>query len=448
MRVSLASAIALTLTVSCAQAQTLQQAIQHTIDTHPELMGSINGRLSADQDLRAAQAGYLPSVDVSAGVGRQGAYNNTTRATDSDWRVQNRSEGRIGLTQMIYDGGATKGEVGRQSATVNSRAYRVLGTAERVALRTAEVYIDVLRREELVRLAQDNVTNHERILDQIRLRTERGVGRTADYDQAEARMAQARSNLLTEQTNLSDARINFLSAVGIPAVELSEPDGLPGRLPASLDDARRTIIENNPVLKSAEADIAATEKQYEASKSLFLPRFDAEISRGTDRNVEGVNGRNDDWQAMLRMRYNLFAGGGSSAQRESRAYQIQEALDIRNNALRQLNEEIGLAWNALLTARDQLPIAQQYAERAAKVRTAYQAQFSLGDRTLLDLLDSENETFTAQRNLADIRYTELFSQYRIMAATGELLRSQSIAAPMAGVSRGDVKSQVHLPGLE
>ncbi|GGK02874.1 TolC family outer membrane protein [Pseudomonas matsuisoli] len=448
MRLRLASAIALALSVGYVQAQTLQQAMQQTIDSHPELQGSINSRLSADQDLRAARAGYLPSVDLSAGYGREGTNNNSTRAGEESWRDMNRTEARIGLSQMIYDGGATKGEVGRQAATVNSRAFRVLGTAERIALRTAEVYIDVLRREELVRLAQENLTNHERILDQIRLRTERGVGRTADYDQAEARTAQARSNLLTEQTNLSDARINYLSAVGNAPQDLSIPDGLAGRMPQDLDDARRTIIENNPVLKSAESDIAATEKQYEAARSLFLPRFDAEISRSADDNIDGVSGRNEEWQAMVRMRYNLFAGGGSSAQRESRAYQIQEALDIRNNALRQLNEEIGLAWNALETARQQLPVAQQYAERAGKVRTAYQAQFSLGDRTLLDLLDSENETFTAQRNLADIRFTELFSQYRIMAATGELLRSQSVAAPMAGVSLNDVKSQVHLPGLD
>nr|BFE92437.1 hypothetical protein GCM10020185_29730 [Pseudomonas brassicacearum subsp. brassicacearum] len=92
---------------------------------------------------------------------------------------------------------------------------------------------------------------------------------------------------------------------------------------------------------------------------------------------------------MLRMRFNLYAGGSNKADLESKSYLSNQALDIRNNALRQLNEELGLAWNALNNANAQVPVAQQYVDRSANVRTAYQKQFSLGERTLLDLLDSE-----------------------------------------------------------
>ncbi|MNZ31070.1 outer membrane channel protein [compost metagenome] len=150
---------------------------------------------------------------------------------------------------------------------------------------------------------------------------------------------------------------------------------------------------------------------------------------------------------MLRMNFNLYAGGSNKADLESKSYLANQALDIRNNALRQLNEELGLAWNAQENANAQLPIAQQYVDHSNRVRSAYQQQFSLGERTLLDLLDSENETFTAQRRLVEVKNIQLFTQYRIKATIGQLLKSQGVVAPMATVVQNDVKPRVNLPGM-
>ena len=122
-------------------------------------------------------------------------------------------------------------------------------------------------------------------------------------------------------------------------------------------------------------------------------------------------------------------------------------MDIRNNALRVLNEDLGLAWNALENARQQLPIAEQYVEHSARVKESYQKQFSLGDRTLLDLLDSENELFSAARRLEEVRFTELFTQYRIKATMGSLLKSQGVVAPIAAAPLDEVNAKVSLPGL-
>jgi adhesin transport system outer membrane protein len=148
---------------------------------------------------------------------------------------------------------------------------------------------------------------------------------------------------------------------------------------------------------------------------------------------------------MVRMRYNLFAGGRNSAELRSKSHQVNQAKDIRDNALRVLNEDLGLAWNALLNAREQFPIAQQYAEQSQRVRDSYRKQFTLGDRTLLDLLDSENELFTASRRLEDVRYVELFTQYRIKSNMGSLLRSQGVVAPTASVPLDVVKTTGRLP---
>ena len=115
--------------------------------------------------------------------------------------------------------------------------------------------------------------------------------------------------------------------------------------------------------------------------------------------------------------------------------------------MRVLGEELGLAWNALDNARKQLPIAQQYVDYSTRVRDSYQQQFTLGERSLLDLLDSENELFAAARRLEEVRTLELFNQYRIKATTGTLLRSQGVVAPLASVPLEESSSRIRLPGF-
>src|SRR5262245_10410070 len=118
-------------------AQSLSEAMQHAMDAHPEVQAGVNSRLSADKQLQAAKGGYLPSVDLLGGYGREGTDNTTTRATGDHWETLNRGESSLRLRQMVFDGFATKNEVGRQQATVNSRAYALLGTSERTALDVA-----------------------------------------------------------------------------------------------------------------------------------------------------------------------------------------------------------------------------------------------------------------------------------------------------------------------
>lgn len=429
-------------------ADTLKDAIENTLNTHPEISAASNSRHSAESNVRAAQGGYLPSISLNAGIGKENLDTPSTRAQNSNNDILTRRETSINLSQRVFDGFETTNTVAQQKATVNSRAYKMLNTSEARALDAVQAYLDVLQRHEFLRLAEENLSTNQRIYDQIKLRSEQGVGRLADLEQAEARVAQARNNVLTEQTNLTDAESNYFSVVGKEPASLQLPSSDQLNVPPTLVDAKRVMVANSPILKSAESDIEATRKQYEAQKSGFYPKFNVELARTLDENIDGTRGKYNEWQAMLRMRYNLYEGGSTKATLESKAFQVKEAEDVRNNTLRQLNEELRLSWSAMNNARQQLPIAQEYAERSRRVRDAYQKQFSLGERTLLDVLDSENERFTAQRRMVEIRFLSLYSQYRLKARMGDLLNSLSIPAPSAGQSLSAVNTQVELPDLQ
>ncbi len=445
----LCSSILLAIACSQAQAMTLAEAIQSTIDNHPELHASMNDRLSADEDVKVAKGGYLPTVDLLAGYGREQTDSPSTRALgDHNKETLNYRDAELRLRQMLFDGFNTPNEVARTKSVVDSRAYYVQGTSESLALRTVEVYLDVLKRREMVSLAENNLQAHLRVNDQIGLRSERGVGSNADLDQSKARLALAENNLYTEQVNLADAQANFFSATGRMPDELETPASIKGEVPEDLAAARQGVMDNNPYLKSAQADVYAAEKQYEVAKAPFYPRFDMELATTADDNTQGDEGHYNTWRAAVVMNYNLFNGMRDKARLQSAAHQINQSMDIRNNALRVLNENLMLAWNAMENARKQTEKARDYADYSARSREAYQQQFGLGQRTLLDLLDSENELFTANRRYVEVRYTEEFSMYRLLSAMGILLSKQNIVLPAEAVALTEVKSEARLPEMK
>ncbi|MDO7926726.1 TolC family outer membrane protein [Pseudomonas sp. KFB-139] len=442
---------AVVLAVACAQAQaiTLTEAIQNTIDHHPEIKASKNERLSAGEELKVARGGYLPTVDLVATYGRQKTDSPSTRALyGHDSQILNYTQSELRLRQLLFDGFNTPNEVGRTQAVVNSRAYYVQGTSQSLALRAIEVYLEVLKCRELLTLARNNLQAHLRINDQITLRSERGVGSTADRDQSLARRALAQNNFYTAQVELADAEASFASAVGRLPDELETPPSIKGEVPLSLSDAQQSMLLNNPYLKSAQADVQAAEKQYEIAKSPFYPRFDAELAVGANDNLQGEEGHDNEWRAAVVMNYNLFNGNRDKARLSSNAYKTGQALDIRNNALRMLNENMSLAWNAMNNARQQTPIARDYVTSTTRVRAAYQDQFGLGQRTLLDLLDSENELYNASRRYTEVRYTEELAMYRVLASEGELLRKQRVVLPSEAVALNEVENQARLPSLK
>jgi len=419
------------------QAETLQEAIHTTLKTNPDVLAAISERQAVSKEIDQAKAGYFPTIDLGVGTGWESTDNPATRSRGDGEIHLNRDEASLNLRQMLYDGSLTKNEVERQKARTNSQAHSVYSVAENTALETTEAYLNVLRRQQLVELAQTNLESHQRTHDQITLRSERGVGRRADMDQSLGRLALAETNLMAEQSNLRDAETNYLRVVGEAATSLSQPSSPQPFLPMTVDEAVNIAIQNHPTLRSAQADVASANAQHDVTRAAFLPRVDFELGTRSDHDIDGVRGTDKDVTAMFRLRYNLLNGGKDKARREETAFLINQAAEIRNNTRRQVEQSVRLSWNALETVRRQMSYFQQYADSAEKTRDAYQQQFNIGQRTLLDLLDSENELFRARTAVTNARYDELFTMYRVLNSAGLLLDSLEIIAPAAAATVAD-----------
>lgn len=412
-------------------AETLKEVVARTIFTNPEIRITEKVRNASNEGVKQARAGYFPTVEMTAGYGREQADNvNTVFATNTLWR---RDLG-FSAKQMLFDGYATYNEVKRNKAKTNADAYKVWGTSEDTALLAIQAYLDVLRTQELVYVAELNLGVHERTYSMVRHLSEQGVGRAADTDQTLGRLELAKANLVTARNNYQDATITFQKVTGdVPHHLLPPPDINPALLPCGIGQAIERAIKNHPTLKSANADILEARGQMEASKSKFYPRFDLVLNVTRNHNVQGVEGPNNDKFAMVQMQYNLFQGGKDVARTRETTFNLEESYETRNRTLRQVVESIRLSWVAYKNASERLPILIKRKQATALTTRAYTKQFDLGKRTILDVLDSQNEFYTSEQDIINERYALLFAKYRLLNGTGILIEHFNLPLPMAAM---------------
>ncbi|OOZ35981.1 TolC family outer membrane protein [Solemya velesiana gill symbiont] len=421
-----------------ATADSLKDIVQHTLNSNPEVLIYKDERLARNQEVRQARSGYHPEINLNAGFGYEWSDNPLITAAGLDDVELTPIEASLDFRQMLFDGYATRSEVQRQKARANSAAFKIEEIAEKIALRTVEVYLELLKQQGLLALAEENLQAHQRIFDQIRRRSATGVSRMADFEQISGRLALAESNVLASKNNVTEAEANYLRVVGQPSADLERPGPLVEALPETVDDVVSISVENHPILHSAAADIEAARAQHKAARHGFYPRFDLEISRTLKDDIDGVEGMNEDLTAMVRMRWNLYRGRKDEARTLETTRLINKAKDIRLNAIRQAEEAARLSWASYQTTLEQLSYLRRHMESSQGTRKAYKKQFDIGQRSLLDLLDTENEVFESSSAYLKADYTHQFAQYRVLKSMGKLLAALDIQSPKETMPLQDI----------
>ncbi|MGR5268276.1 TolC family outer membrane protein [Vibrio astriarenae] len=413
---------------SSVHAQTLEQAVAHTIKTNPTIKAQYNEFISK-RYLREASGGqYLPSIDLEAGIGYQD-IDTPDSGVDWDFGDYTGNEVRVSLTQLLWDGNATLNDMDRTAADAESVRLQLLADAEDIALEVARIYLDATKAYELLTLSEGNLRTHKEIYSDIKKRVDSGIGSTADLSQVEARVAKAHGNLLAAQNNLYDVHTEFTRIVGQAPQGLIYPRADNNFIPRSLQDAIDIAFKDHPVIQVSHADVDSAKFQYKQSKGVNLPTFTIEASQSWRDDMDGTVGSDDETSVMLRMRYNLYNGGSDVANQDNFAYQLNKAKDLRDSSYRQVEEGLRLAWSGLELTQQQKLFLADHVDSASNTVVAYEKQFKIGKRTLLDVLNTENELFEARKSFLDAKYGEQYAKYRILNATGVLLDSLRVESP-------------------
>ena len=428
----------------------LVEAVRAAIVNNPEVQARWHAFTAADAQKDVAAAGWRPSVDLSLGVGRQ----HKVDPPGSPEERFNRSAATLTLTQMLFDGFFTRSEVQRLSYAKLTRYYELLEAAENVALEAVRAYADVARYSALVEEAKANYVEHKLTAQQIEERVKAGVSRRVDMDQATGRLALAESNLLTEISNLHDVSARYQRILGVkpPATLPPLRDGLRlADLPATMGDAMRTGLPASPTINAAYENVRALRQEIETRKSAYWPRVDFRIRQTWGRDIDNVNGRTRDLTAEVVLNYNLYRGGADQA-REKQAVELhKQARDLQEKACRDVRQTLAIAYNDVVRLREQLGYLNQHRLSTEVAREAYRQQFDIGQRTLLDLLDTQNEYFEASRAYINAQYNEFVAQARTLASMGRLTgvlgvsRPDQPSAAEAGQDRGELPPEELCP---
>lgn len=425
------SAVALTVSLTPAKAEelSLEDALRRGLVTNPEYGVVANNRRATDEEYRQAEGLFLPSVDLRAATGVEYTDDQNTRASGLDERTRGIYDYSATLTQMLFDGFAASNEVDRQEARVRSAAHRVHETSELVGLDIVENYLEVLRQRDLLKIARENVQEHTSMLNEISASVGAGRSTEADISQAEARLASAKANEANVKEALRVAESQYLREVGeqpdilimpVLPVEAVSPD---------VDDAVKVAMTESPTLGIYEADMDVAWQEYEATESNFYPQVDLQLQGRQNDDLGGVDGRDTSASAQVIMNWNIYRGGIDTALRREHVYRHAQAKETRVQAARQVEDDIRQTWAAMVSAGER---ANEFAVQAVaneKVVSAYKDQFELDRRTLLDVLDSQNELFVSRSNAVNAEYLEMLAVYRLLALQGRLLPTLGVDVP-------------------
>lgn len=414
-----------------AQAMALKEAIELAISTNPDIGIVASNREAVDEELRQARGLYLPQVDAAAGIGRERTNNRATRAdpNNADALTLTRQEASITVQQRIFDGFESDNTVKREKARVESAAQRVSENSEFLALDVIGAYLDVMRQRELVRLAEENVRVHGGILDSLKQRLAGGGGSRADVAQTEARTARARATLTQTLNDLRDGEASFTRIVGQFPDSLEPPEFPSGALPADLDAAVGMAGTSNPTTKIFEADVRSADAEVSLAEVPFYPAVTLEGQSQYNDGRDGVNTYEFNNQVMLRLRWNLFRGGIDRAARQESLARLSESKNRRQRAFLESQQEMRKSWFALESNQQRVEDLSASVRFNAETRDAYRQQFEVAQRTLLDVLDAENELFVSSGQLVTAQTNELLASYRVLAVAGLLLSTLDVRAP-------------------
>jgi len=412
-----------------AHGDLLTDFTQKAVLKNPEVLARWHALNAATEEIGVARGAFFPRLDLSSASGREKLVAPPASNEAAISSSFSRSATSLTLSQMLYDGFATRDEMRRLDHVQLTRFYELLDSTEVTALETVRAYYDILRTRKLYLLTEDNFVYHRTVFEQIQNKVKAGVGRRVDLEQAAGRLALSEANLVTDNANIHDVSARFHRLVGeLPPKEMSKPAPLAKLIPANAAEAHlSTGIEFHPAILASVENVRAAQFDLDQRKAKYQPRVDFRLSQTDGTNTGGVIGRNSDTAAELVLNWNLFNGGSDRARASQFAERLNNTKYLRDKTCRDIRQTLAIAYNDVWKLTEQIRFLEQHQLAIEKARGAYQKQFDIGQRSLLDLLDTENELYQAKRAYSNAEYDLAIAYARTLAGMGKLVKSLGLS---------------------
>ncbi|MCR4666008.1 MAG: TolC family protein [Desulfovibrio sp.] len=403
----------------------IEDTVYGVLRSHRTLRGIQENKEVLEHELDRARAGFGPSVQLEGKTGGSYYSDTSTRSSGLDNQMYGYAYGTAKLVQPIWDGFATRSRVREAQSTLNSMKHRVFDNATSLGLDGIIAHIDLLRRRTIYELALDNIRQHKEILAQAQERAFLGADTEADVTQTQSRLSRAESSLSEAKAALMVAEHTYKRLTGLDPLNL-RPVTMPPDVFTSTDDIFELARKSNPKIAAYMDDIRASRARKELAESTFYPNFNVEV--GPSYTNRG--GGDDRWiysfDVLGTMRWNVFNSGADVAEKKAASARIRQSRQQLYDFIDSLKLDIESTWANYQAAQEQYQHYSKAVEFNKYTREAYLEQFSIGKRSLLDVLDTISELYNSSTQAETARGNILVGAYRLSGLTGNLLPSMGI----------------------
>ena len=419
----------LILTAGAVNAMSLTEAVEQAVHTNPEIGQAVANREGVQFELEQGMGLKRPRLDVEGDIGGEVANNSSSVAAGTSDTLFLRREVTLTANQTLFDGNAANSEIERQAARVDSASFRVRERSEFIALAVIHEYLEMERASRVIGLARENIAYHQKVLGEISKGAGGGAISVADRQQAQERVFAAQTKLIEATEDLKVSQDTFIKLVGQPVGKLSGRVNVKGKLPRSVEEALERAHSHHPSVKFAQADVDAASAAVRAAEAKFSPNVSLQGKAYAAEDVNGLSGPTTDLQGNVVVRWNLYNGGIDTANKQEQIRHVDESYQALHRITRETDEGVRQSWDRRIQQTLRMRELLRDLASINQVRGSYLEQFKIGQRSLLDLLDTQNNRYAVQVAIATSDSAVKFSDFRLMASTGDLLQALGIAPP-------------------
>ena len=424
--------------VNVASAQTstvtLPQAVAIALERSPELGQSEQRVLAAEAVRDQVKREWLPKLNAEGAAGIRRLENDTR----INLGLSNRNEyplfGTLTVEQPVFDMGRRNNAIKGQTAMLVAARNNNEMVAENTAYRVARSYLQVLLYQRLAIAAADNLSVHDALAADMRVGVEKGAMSVSERQQADERRQTARVRLADAENDLQTARNEFAGLIGTTVNMLVMPEGQVDTVPASLEEAVSVAEINDPKVKEAGAALKASEAMLARAKSNGGPSLDLSGSARAGSDFDGYRGQTKSYQALATVRWAFFDGGVNAARVREAEHRAEEARLALVQTQRDSERQARDSWQTLMTWRKKLDEQKSRALIANDVQLSYRAQFGIGRRSLLDVLDAQTARYGAAVDVEVARVSVWLSEYALLAQSNRLREHFGVSTQLPGTS--------------
>ena len=423
---ALGAGAALAIPLSPAVAGDLREALIAAYNTNPDLQAARAGQRATDEGVPIARSAALPSLAGSASYTEQ-LRKSETVAGSTAFSPDRVLGANVQASVPLYAGGAIRNSIRAAKTRVEAGQAGLRGVESGVFAAVVAAYMDVISNEAIVGLNRNNVSVLEVNLKATSDRFEIGDVTRTDVAQSNSRLALARGDLRTAEASLVASRERYIQVVGKAPVDLAPPPPLAG-IPGNPDEAVQVALDSNPDLAQARLASKAAGYDVKVAGAGRLPKLSAFTGGGYTNylgslpgvaSAAGYNNHYTNATAGLSASIPLFQGGLPAARERQAQASEGAAMEQEISVEREVIATVRSAYSSWKAANDVIAMNQTAVEAAALSLEGVRAENTVGNRTILNILDAEQELLRAQVQLVAARRNAYVAGFNLLAAMGK-----------------------------